>query len=1445
VEDSSGADAARAQLEEMRKRSLKIAREAFERADTDNSGSLDAEEIWVLANQLGHQMTKRQARAAVRGMDNDGNGEVDFEEFYEWWSKGEVATGPDEADMVYATAGAATHEPVNVMDMFRMRLDENETDSSDGYESDELDAEHAAIDDKRFSMDTEAVNPFGQTVLNSSVLNQSPQKLRREFEDYTISTIRDENTQADKTSLHGPQARDEFFRIYHLRREGRLEDGETTKASVQITRSPNRRREGPEAQGGPDSLTFHHAEGDAPTERGLRADPASGEVAPHVDREVLEAMRKKIGEVGRSLSYTGAHAGTRIDAFHDVKTGKQFKSFRRRQKAAPPLTIAHLQTIWPDLPVGQLERLVKETHGNVEAAADYLLWDGKIRREPCTRSHNHAESGPATDKVDTPRRAYLEACLKQGIAPKPVIIAKQTTNASHMSFRNYCLGDNMAKALAETLRLLPASVKSVDLSHNDLHDSSAEVISKLANNQQLTCLDLSNNSIDRDGIIAFSQCLYENRLPNLEVLSLGSNIIGDKNTKQLVDALLAAPNVHTIDLSRNEVGIHGGLALGDMLAGSINLTCLDLSWNSIRTKGAKAIGEALAENGSLKTLDLSWNCFGDAGAEIIGHSLGSNTVLQKLDLSHNRIGERGAMVLGGGLKSHPSLTALHLNDNPIGMRGGRAILSALRDDSKNIVDVFLNGCDLSSMDSSALLFDREKPDGKYKLDLSEPYDHAVMAELLDLAKTHGSEIWVKPRINRKEFVFDAKTWEPPKKAPVDADGDVVVSIEELQAALARNSKQNGGPILEVQIKVPVKELPTGTDVVDADSFDRLKSLLFRMNGSKDKHARTSNDAGNKAAVIDLASKEFFFSADQVKDVLSTFQESDDGEIMSVLANMFDRTVDQHNLEQVLKKLTSKQRDMFKAQLGNLYFFDRQNPTGHYILNLGLKDDKQIVERLVSISNAEGMLRSELGLGNVSQTGAWDSFRNERLDGNELKKKLVFKVPTTGILEFDFVACFLREQCRNTATPAPHVPSDYEFNEMLKILPTRPEPSEVKSFHNLRIQLKPYLFAVDQTMQILQKVGSHPDVQVEAFIVLFGKIIDLRNMYKIFSHVFNNAQRQALFDRLGVLNVWSPLFAIGTYNFSMGNADERIAADTLLALEYDQPGAWQEVKWMRRNTPADQLTAQWAKAVPKKGKLELTYGLLDMSNANWKRRHVMVEQTLAGDEMRRPELATTFDREAVEVESRRLVSQLETWKKVRGGKAKVLSLVAGGIANLMKSGPSAQEQQSALVIQKYYLRTRGKNTTAATVIQALFRGKKSRVHERERCITDREDAASRIQARCRGNRERGLGEITTRKILRAFRTLEADWMGGALELGDRQRLKLAKLFVPQHYAVETTLVEEGEDIEKFVVIDKGLVAVSVGSTLSHRMGAGLVRRILASESGAHVPWSRALLTWPYL
>ena len=61
------------------------AQTVFKMVDADGSGCLDRAEVRKLGELLGTPLVESELNAAMRAMDADGSGSVDFDEFYGWW----------------------------------------------------------------------------------------------------------------------------------------------------------------------------------------------------------------------------------------------------------------------------------------------------------------------------------------------------------------------------------------------------------------------------------------------------------------------------------------------------------------------------------------------------------------------------------------------------------------------------------------------------------------------------------------------------------------------------------------------------------------------------------------------------------------------------------------------------------------------------------------------------------------------------------------------------------------------------------------------------------------------------------------------------------------------------------------------------------------------------------------------------------------------------------------------------------------------------------------------------------------------------------------------------------------------------------------------------------------------------------------------------------------
>ena len=71
--------------EQRREELHEEARAVFDEIDSDGNGNLDLEELKLLAERLGVKLDDAGAAAAMAEMDADKSGEVDFEEFFDWY----------------------------------------------------------------------------------------------------------------------------------------------------------------------------------------------------------------------------------------------------------------------------------------------------------------------------------------------------------------------------------------------------------------------------------------------------------------------------------------------------------------------------------------------------------------------------------------------------------------------------------------------------------------------------------------------------------------------------------------------------------------------------------------------------------------------------------------------------------------------------------------------------------------------------------------------------------------------------------------------------------------------------------------------------------------------------------------------------------------------------------------------------------------------------------------------------------------------------------------------------------------------------------------------------------------------------------------------------------------------------------------------------------------
>ena len=117
--------------------------------------------------------------------------------------------------------------------------------------------------------------------------------------------------------------------------------------------------------------------------------------------------------------------------------------------------------------------------------------------------------------------------------------------------------------------------------------------------------------------------------------------------------------------------------------------------------------------------------------EVLALALQSDKcMLRVLDLSYNNVKPRAALCLAAALKRNEHLRFVNLDGNPVGRVGARSLMSSLQGCGHDL-ELTLKECDRELEDGA--LFNSEEPGGKYRLDMSVPYDKVVCMELIQVA----------------------------------------------------------------------------------------------------------------------------------------------------------------------------------------------------------------------------------------------------------------------------------------------------------------------------------------------------------------------------------------------------------------------------------------------------------------------------------------------------------------------------------------------------------------------------------------------------------------------------------------------------------------------------------------------------------------------------------------
>jgi hypothetical protein len=748
--------------------------------------------------------------------------------------------------------------------------------------------------------------------------------------------------------------------------------------------------------------------------------------------------------------------------------------------------------------------------------------------------------------------------MRAGILPEQLLKRiPRMGNLISIDLSHYGIGDELGKCLGTrycssssfvfvysslsvflSISPLLFSICTLDMLHtlglrgNRLTEKSMKVILGNISNRSLRHLDLSDNDLRGEGIRHLCQIL-SNPSNKVSSLELSKTHLSSGDIKLLCEAFLAHETSWILDLSlsHNNLDSKAMEYLAKFFSFSgCSLNWCDLSWNSFDALSGELLAGALSINKTLSSINLSANCLRDEGGQHIAACLLGNQTLREIYLSLNNIGGKTCFIFSKVLRVHPNMERLDLSDNPLTEAGARSmfrtILRGLR------CFVMMQNCTFTG---EVGLFNHSNPslDSPYDLDLSQPYQVAILSELISMVNLNTN-------CSFKSLVYKQSDKDDRKEINITAQ------CKNNETYLRHGSTPWTIPnygILKVHFSHQVT-IPTESMAIDDLAFNTILAIVI--------NAKSENDRKNW---LMLMAMDAYFLSTQAQDLIDILEDRrliGSGGISKVdlFLSLWSNIIDTINLYDFMyDNLDTEERLHLQHSLTLEKFkFNWINPTGHWRLDLSIRIQRNVFMQIIA-HNAVESKNSELKSkrNDTSQKGNWYNFRNERLNNTEITIDIEFtkNIPWNGFLEFDYVTT------TRPLVASPNTISDTDFELLAKKLDISSRRRLTKAQGNiklleLQLAITKYYFSCSDVLNIMDCFHDEDVTQARVVIIMFNRIDDLFNFDVILRHLSGVAV-QDVFHRLGVLNCLNPLKPSHDYKLNMRYVDNRIMTHNLLQL----------------------------------------------------------------------------------------------------------------------------------------------------------------------------------------------------------------------------------------------------------------------------------------------------------
>jgi len=524
------------------------------------------------------------------------------------------------------------------------------------------------------------------------------------------------------------------------------------------------------------------------------------------------------------------------------------------------------------------------------------------------------------------RVSYLTKCKQLNLVPKASIVTRRRND--EFDLKHFGAGDATVQALAPSVHNMK-TLQKMDLRDNRMAELGAsEMMDAVRNNVALHTIDLSTNRIGKLGIEALSRTIHT--LLSLRSLDLTHNKLTDAEIVVLMSSIPDAINLANLNLSNNSIASVGGEAIGHALNQCLNLCSLDLSWNAIRGKGAAAIGVALASNSVLTNLNLAWNGLGGSKYfDLWADALELNTRLLSMDLSHNGLDERNCLIICENLKLNTVITKLVINDNPLGPIGAKLVFK-LMDMFGEDRQLLFEKCNFDAKSKQCDFNPSECTGTSFELEMSEPYDRSVALALVRIAGKNIVDQWRTPKLDRSSIDV----------AKYLGRGDLLPRHGTLEFTYVQFVRK-----------------ATKDNVMNVNTFNKLTAMI----------AAPDRSEVDRLAQVQTLAEEIDLTCLQLAKIIDEAKPSSRGKITLIL-NLFSRIVDREEFHEIEARLTTEEIARLRLDLGPMWSYSDDNPTGHYKLNLEANFDRELASKVLSVNNFERQIRKDNNLADTSDDG---------------------------------------------------------------------------------------------------------------------------------------------------------------------------------------------------------------------------------------------------------------------------------------------------------------------------------------------------------------------------------------------------------------------------------------------------------------------------------------------